>query len=137
MRVAELADGADGHSWKDTVHAMANEDLVDMEAQREAGLRQQTPGLVLLQDLARVWPKDKGFMATEELIKLLVAFNHDYWGAGLSYGNIPRKELNATRFGRMVKQATNTMSSRLDGVGPRGYQRWQFDRAWRSMRISG
>ena len=120
MRVAELADGADGHSWKDTVHAMANEDLADMEAQREAGLRQQTPGLVLLQDLARVWPTDKRFMATEELIKLLVAYNHDYWGAGLSYGNIPRKELNATRFGRMVKQATNTMSSRLDGGGATG-----------------
>jgi hypothetical protein len=136
MRVAELADGNSGHSWKDTVHTMAEADIADTEAQREAGLRQQTPALVLLQDLYAVWPINKPFIATEELIKLLVGHNQDYWGAGLSYGGIPRKQLNATRFGRMVKQATNTLSSRPGGAGPRGYERWQFERAWRSLRIS-
>ena len=53
MRVAELADGDDGQSWKDTVRTMAEDDIADTEAQREAGLRQQTPALVLLQDLSR------------------------------------------------------------------------------------
>ena len=74
-------------------------------------------------------------MATEELIKLLVAHNPDYWGPGLLRRH-PRKKLNATRFGRMVKQATDTMSSRPGGGGtPRGYVRGQFERAWRSLRI--
>ena len=59
---------------------------------------------------------------TDELIKLLVPHNHDYWGAGIGYAGAPRKELHATRFGRMVKQATNTLSSRPGGGGtPRGY----------------
>jgi Protein of unknown function (DUF3631) len=137
MRVAELADGDNGHSWKDTVRTMAEADITDTEAQREAGLRQQTPALVLLQDLFAVWPTDKSFMATEELIKLLVGHNPDYWGAGIGFGNIPRKQLGATRFGRMVKQATDSLSSRPGGGGtPRGYERWQFERAWRSLRIS-
>ena len=115
---------------------MAEIDIVDTEAQREAGLRQQTPGLVLLQDLFAVWPADEPFVATEQLIKLVVAHNPDYWGPGLIFGGIPRKPLNATRFGRMVKQATDTMSSRPGGGGtPRGYGRGQFERAWRSLRI--
>lgn len=137
MRVAELADGDTGHFWKDTVYAMANDDLADMEAQRETGLRQQTPGLVLLQDLAQVWPIDEPFMATETLIELLISHNFDYWGPGISPGGSPRKKLNATRLGRMVKQATNTTSRRPGGGGTaRGYERVQFDRAWRAMRIS-
>ncbi len=64
-RVAELADATsdtDGDTfWTDTVWEMANEDLEDMKAQREAGLTRQTPNLVLLQDLAAVWPKDEPF----------------------------------------------------------------------------
>jgi len=136
MRVGELADWGTGHFWKDTVYAMAKDDFEDMQAQREAGLRQQTPGLVLLQDLAQVWPKDTPFMATEELIELLVGHNPDYWGPGLNFGGSPRKKLNATRLGRMVKQATNTTSRRPGGGGtPRGYERVQFERAWQFLRI--
>jgi hypothetical protein len=135
MRVAELADGDTGHFWKDTVHTMAQADLEDMAEQREAGLRQQPPGLVLLQDLAQVWPPDELFMASEELIELLVDHNRDYWGPGILNGS-HRTKLNATRLGRMVKQTTNT-TSRREGRGgtPRGYQREQFERSWRSMGI--
>ena len=114
---------------------MAEDDIEDAEAQREAGLRQQTPGLVLLQDLYAVWPANRPFVPTEELINLLVAHNYDYWGPGF-FGGVPRKKLNATRFGRMVKQATNTLSSRPGGGGtPRGYERSQFERAWRALKI--
>jgi hypothetical protein len=62
--------------------------------------------------------------------------NPDYWGPAVSFGGTPRKQLNATRFGRMVKQATNTTSRRPGGGGTaRGYERVQLDRAWRSLRI--
>ena len=71
------------------VTTMADDDIADTEAQREAGLRQQTPALVLLQDLSPVWPPGEPFVATEELIKLLVAHNPDYWGAGINLGGIP------------------------------------------------
>jgi hypothetical protein len=138
MRVAELADRAGGgDTWKDTVREMAEADVADTEAQREAGLRQQTPALVLLQDLHTIWPVNVPFIATEDLITVLVAHNYDYWGPGWSWdGKRPRKQLNATRLGRMVKQATNTMSSRPGGGGsPRGYERQQFDRAWKALKI--
>lgn len=135
MRVAELAEHDGGHFWKDTVHTMAEADLEDVKNQREAGLRQQPPNLVLLQDLAQVWPQDQFFMASEALIELLLKHNFDYWGPGLLNGS-PRKKLNATRLGRMVKGATNT-TSRREGRGgtPRGYEREQFERAWRSLGI--
>lgn len=137
MRVAELAEHDGGYFWKDTVYAMAEADLEDAKNQREAGLRQQPAGLVLLQDLAQIWPKDKPFMASEALIKLLLEHNGDYWGPGPGILNgSHRTKLNATRLGRMVKQTTNT-TSRREGRGgtPRGYKREQFEQSWRSMRI--
>ena len=78
--------------------------------------------------------EDEPFMASEALIELLVDHNSDYWGPGLNFGGGPRKKLNATRLGRMVKQATNTTSRRPGGGGTaRGYEREQLDRTWRSM----
>jgi hypothetical protein len=137
MRVAELADGTGRSTWKDTVTAMAENDVADTEAQREAGLRQQTPALVLLQDLYTVWPVNVAFMPTEALIAMLVAHNYSYWGPGWSWdGSKPRKELNATRLGRMVKQATGTLSVRPGGGGnARGYERQQFKQAWKALKI--
>lgn len=149
-KVAELADETGnfggGSQWSNLVWQMAEEDLADMKAQREAGLTRQTPTLVLLQDLAAIWPANTPFMATEVLIELLVAHNADYWDAGVGYGGNPRRRLNATRLGRMIKQATNAMSreqvkgsvSRRPGGGgtPRGYERAQFERAWKSLRIT-
>ncbi len=136
MRVAELAEHDGGRFWKDTVYTMAQADLEDMADQWEAGLRQQPPGLVLLKNLAHIWPNNEPFVATETLIELLVTYNSDYWGPGTINGS-PRSKLNATRLGRMVKQATNT-TSRREGRGgtPRGYEQEQFRQAWRSMRIT-
>jgi hypothetical protein len=94
MRVAELADGAGGHYWKDMVDTMAKQDLDDMTAQREAGLRQQTPGLVLLSDLARIWPPGEYFVASEKLITLLVDHNPEYWGPGAYPGGDARQRLS-------------------------------------------
>lgn len=134
MRAAELAEHDGGQLWKDTVYTMAKADLEDAKNQREAGLRQQPPGLVLLQDLAHIWPKDESFMASEALIELLIKHNSDYWGPGIL--NSHRTQLSATRLGRMVKQTTNT-TSRREGRGgtPRGYEREQFEQSWRSMGI--
>ena len=111
MRVAELAEHNGGHFWKDTVYTMAEADLEDAKNQREANLRQQPAGLVLLQDLAQIWPKDEPFIASEALIKLLLDHNFDYWGPDSLNGS-HRPKLNATRLGRMVKQTTNTTSRR-------------------------
>ncbi len=136
MRVVELTDPSPPSVWRDAIRAMAEDDLADQRAQNEAGLRHQTPGLVLLQDLACIWPADEFFVPTERLIELLIGHNHGYWGPGINFGGAPRKALNAVRIGRMIKQATNTTSRRPGGGGTaRGYERGQFDRAWRAMAI--
>lgn len=137
IKVAEAADNTgSGHIWRDAVYAMADNDLADQAAQSDAGLRQQTPNLVLLQDLARVWPLDAPFVSTADLIELLLEHNRDYWGPGINPGGLPRKQLNAVRLGRMIKSATNSVSRRPGGGGtPRGYEREQFKQAWRSLGI--
>ena len=147
MRIAELADeDRGGQTWKDTVHTMAEADVEDMEAEREDGSAQADPPMVLLRDLYLVWPPGEPFMPTEELLRLLIPHNPDYWGQGSYYGGAPRKALNATRFGRMVRQATGAIS-KTTGVtsirprirrgwrAPRGYTRRQFEKAWRTLKI--
>jgi hypothetical protein len=145
-RVAELAEFHNGeHEWKDEVTAMVARDLEEAEEERRSGLRQQPPGLVLMCDLYEVWPKapDGGivaFVATAELIKLLIEHNPSYWGASL---NPPHKKLNATRLGRMIRQATKATSSTLDatsvrpggGGSPRGYYHAQFQRVWQRLQV--
>jgi len=99
MRVAALADADIGEAWKEVVRKMAKSDVVDTQEQRDAGLRQQTPGLVLLQDLAQVWPQDEGFVASKTLVELLVEHNPDYWGPSINPGGFARKKLNETPLG--------------------------------------
>ena len=51
-------------------------------------------------------------MATEELVNWSSPAIPDYWGAGLGFfGGSAASPLNATRFGRMVKQATDSCPS--------------------------
>ena len=71
-----------GHSWKDMVRAMAEGDLADAEAQREAGLRQQTPGASPAQDLAQVWPTSEAVRVATGVDRAGRRHNHDYWGRG-------------------------------------------------------
>ncbi|KUI17411.1 hypothetical protein AU191_08880 [Mycolicibacterium acapulense] len=133
MRVAELADGTGGSAsrWTSKVYELAAADLANQQAEREAGLTPQTPGLVLLQDLAAIWPDHQYFVPTQDLIDLLLKHNPQYWGPNVDSGNF-YKALNAHRLGRMIKQATNTTSRRPGGGGtPHGYEVAQLEPAWK------
>ncbi len=74
-----IAVAAGGH-WAKIADDLIEKGLEEEAAVRDAGLRKQPPGMVLLTDLYAVWPKDEDFMPTRELVDLLVDHNPGYWG---------------------------------------------------------
>ena len=121
-RIATVAGG----QWPDITDALIAKSILEDEAEREAGLKAQPPGVILLTDLLKVWPDDQKFVPTLDLVAALIAHNRDYWGPDSPYG----KALTDTRFGRMLSQAAKVTSQRPGGTGPRGYLRSQLQRAW-------
>lgn len=104
--------------------------LAEDEAEREAGLKAQPPGMVLT-DLFTIWPKGETFMPTRELVDKLIMHNPHYWGTESNYG----KPLTETRLGRLVTQAAKVTSVRRGGTPPRGYLRSQLQPVWRRLGI--
>ena len=126
-RIAAAAGGR----WPEIADELIKHGLAEEAAAREAGLKKQPPGMVLLADLYAVWPIGRDFMPTVGLVDLLVAHNPDYWGENSPYG----KRLTETRLGRMLNQATNSTSTRPGGKGPRGYMRSALQTAWGRLGI--
>ncbi len=127
-RVAVAAGGR----WPQIADDLIARGLDEDAAEREAGLRNLPPGMVLLADLFQVWPDHDGLVPTRELVNKLIAHNPDYWGERSGYG----KALTETRFGKLLAQASKVTSQRPGGRGPRGYQRSQLAPAWRRLRIA-
>lgn len=128
MRIAVVAGG----DWSDTVTRFIIKNLEDDEQEKEAGLKALPPKMVLLHDLYELWPDGKPFMQTQELVDLLVRNKPEYWSEESAYG----KRLNESRFGRMVKQAADAVSSRPDRNKPRGFRRQQFELVWMRLGIT-
>jgi hypothetical protein len=127
-RVAAAAGG----QWPATTHRLIVNSIAEDEAEREAGLKAQPPGMVALTDVHEVWPGGEPFAATADLTAKLVAHNPDYWSAGSAYG----KPLTEKRLGRLLSQAAKITSCRPDKHGPRGYRRAQLALAWRRLGIA-
>ena len=127
-RIAMAAGGV----WPETADRLIEKSLAEDEAERDAGLRAQPPGMVLLADLHAVWPEDEGFVPTHDLVSRVLVRNMGYWGAVSSYG----KQLTEQRFGRLLSQSAKVTSSRPGGGGtPRGYLRSQLAPVWRRLGI--
>jgi Protein of unknown function (DUF3631) len=126
-RVAVAAGG----DWPHIVDRLIGKSLAEDEAERDAGLKTQPPGMVMLTDLFTIWPADETFMPTRELVGMLIIHNPEYWGALSNYG----KPLTETRLGRLVTQAAKVTSSRPGGRGPRGYLRSTLDPVWHRLGI--
>jgi Domain of unknown function (DUF3854)/Protein of unknown function (DUF3631) len=124
-RVAVAAAGR----WPQIVNELIIQDLAYDEAEREAGLKAQPPGIVLLQDLREHWPDSEDFVTTKKLVELLVWNNPGYWGSDSPYG----KTLTEQRCGRLLSQAAKVTSVQPDPNGPRGYRRSQIEPAWRRL----
>ncbi len=127
-RVAVVAGG----HWPTTTNRLIVQDLAEDATEREAGLKMQVPGVLLMQDLYTVWPNGENFVSTRDLVAKLVGHNSDYWGPNSSYG----KALTETRLGRIVVQVSKVTSVRPGGRGPRGYLRTRLEPVWQRLRIA-
>lgn len=125
-----IAAAAGGH-WPGVADELIRRDLAQQEAEADAGLKAQPPGMAMMHDLAKVWPDDEPFLATEILVAKLVARNPDMWGLASAYG----KQLTARRMGQLVSQASKVTSSRPGGRGPRGYLREHLAPVWHRLGI--
>jgi Protein of unknown function (DUF3631) len=126
-RVAVVAGGR----WPAVVDDLIARSLSEDAAEREAGLRNLPPGMVLMADLHSVWPDHDDLVPTRDLVAKLIAHNPDYWGAQSAYG----KALTEHRFSKLISQASKVTSRRPGGRGPRGFVRSQFLPVWQRLRI--
>lgn len=122
---------AAGSHWPEIVDQLITRGMAETDAEHDAGLSADPPGMVMLRDLHAVWPEGEDFVATERLVSKLVVHNAEYWGLSSAYG----KALTATRLGRLVSQASKVTSTRPGGVGPRGFTRASFDPIWERLGI--
>lgn len=128
-----VAVAAGGH-WPETADQLIRRALDEDRDERDAGIRTQPPGMVLMRDLHAIWPPDvesHELVPTKELVNKLIWHNPEFWGEQSSYG----KRLTDTRFGRLVAQASKVTSLRPGGRGPRGYTKDQFSRVWHRLGI--
>ncbi|WP_431840291.1 DUF3631 domain-containing protein [Gordonia hongkongensis] len=122
---------AAGSHWPEIVDELITRGMAETDAEHDAGLSADPPGMVILRDLHAVWPEGEDFVATERLVSKLVVHNAEYWGLSSAYG----KALTATRLGRLVSQASKVTSTRPGGVGPRGFTKASFDPIWERLGI--
>jgi len=132
-RVAAVVGG----DWTTVVEKLIERDLAEERADREHGLRNLPPAVVLINDLCHCWPKEcqpvslttvpARFVPTQELVEKVKQHNPAMWGPLNSTG----KPLTVQGFGRMLSQGFKIYSQRDgDKNSPRGYYRGQFADAW-------
>lgn len=125
-RLAAIAGGR----WPATVHELILRDIREVEMEREEGLLNLPPAMVLLKDLRAIWDESEPFLPTSRIISRLVEHNSEYWGEISAYG----KRLTAQRMGRLVVQSTKVHSTK-NSSDVRGYNRDAFVRPWRQLGI--
>jgi hypothetical protein len=121
-----VAEAAGGH-WPAVVDALSEEDVRRLDSEREEGIVQQRPHVVLLAHIHEVWEDGETFVPTEELIDRLVDRHPETWGEFSSFG----KRLTAQRLGRMLSSGYKIQTSRPDANGRRGYLRVTLATAFR------
>jgi hypothetical protein len=121
-----VADAAGGR-WPAVVDRLAVLDVRRIEAEKEEGIVQEKPAIVLLDHLNKSFETDEQFVPTEKIIERLVRTHPEVWGDQSSFG----KRLTAQRLGRMLVGAYNVHSDRPDAQGPRGYLRSSLEPAFR------
>ncbi|MGP5724604.1 DUF3631 domain-containing protein [Arthrobacter rhombi] len=127
MRVASTA----GEAWTEKARQLIIRDIAEVEMDREDGMTNLPPAVVLLQDLYELWPEGETFAPSNRLVEKLIQHNPGMWGLMSNYG----KDLTVQRFGRMLVQAFKIHSDR-QGDSRRGYFRHQFNIPFRRMNIT-
>lgn len=121
---------AASEEWALVADKLIERDIAEVEMDREDGLTNLPPAVVLLKDIHEVWTDGEAFMASALIVQKLIAHNPLMWGMNSAYG----KALTFQRLGRMLVQAFKIHSTR-QGDSKRGYFRHQFDVAFRRMNI--
>lgn len=123
---------AAGGDWPSRCRELILNDLEEQELDAEAGLVAKAPHLVLLGDIAEVWPPGAEFMPTTELVNALRWHKPDVWGAG----NQRFGELKPQGMGRMlVKHFSIRAARKTGGERERGYYRATFEPSWGAFGI--
>jgi hypothetical protein len=117
--------------WEEIADRLIIRDIAELEMDREDGMTNLPPAVILLQDISKIWPDGRVFIASTSLVAELVQHNPHMWGQMSNYG----KELTVQRFGRMLVQAFKIHSTR-QGDSRRGYFRHQFDVPFRRMNLT-
>jgi Protein of unknown function (DUF3631) len=126
-RVAVAAGGR----WPEVVNQLVLLDLERMRLDREEGIINEKPHVLLLRNIAEVWPAGESFLTTDDIISMLSAKFPSAWGRSERYP----KGLTAQRMGRMLVKNFGVYSDRPDTNGPRGYLTSSFNRALQSVRL--
>lgn len=127
MKVAQVIGG----DWPQRTAQAAIADVQEAEHEKEDGMRQQRPELVLLTDLHDLWDTDAPFMPSRTLVLALMRHNPEMWGAGSTYG----RELTTQRMGRMLSNGFKLYAAK-NAHDQRGYHRATFETVWRRMGIT-
>jgi hypothetical protein len=131
-RVAAAAGG----DWSEKVDAMALQDMEQYELDKEDGLVNERPAVVLLRHIHEIWPSDDTgyipFLASMKIIDLLIGKYPQVWGEESPFG----KDLTSKRLASMLARGYR-IHSHLPGRGlPRGYGRANFAQAWRALGVT-
>jgi hypothetical protein len=126
-----IADAAGGR-FPELIDHLAVLDVRRIEAEKEEGIVQERPTVVLLGHIHEAWHPTETFVATETLILRLCREHPDVWGDLSSFG----KSLTPQRLGRMLASGYNIHSARPDTAGPRGYLLVSFSTAFRGFGLA-
>jgi hypothetical protein len=131
-----VADSA-GSDWPKRVDLMAERDKKEIEMDKEDGFVTDKPSVALLRHIHEVWPPNQDrtanatFVATEELIRLLVNEHPGMWGLISSSG----KTLTAKRLRFLLADSYKIHSDQPVRGDPRGYHLAHFVKPWTAMGI--
>lgn len=116
--LARVAHAAGGR-WPEVVARLALEDHAQVQADKEDGLMQEKPHLLLLRHIGAIWPEGEGFWSTTELTEALQGRFPENWGPSERYP----KGLTTQRLGRFLAGSYKINSGRHpdDAARTRGY----------------
>ena len=127
--LAKVAEAV-GHSWPERTAVAAVADVAEAEHEQEDGMRQSKPEIVLLADIAKVWPPNTPFLSSELLAASLATTYPRMWGDGSGFG----RALTTQRMGRMLSKAYKVYSSK-NAADVRGYPHTMLSTVWRRMGV--
>jgi hypothetical protein len=125
LPLVRLATAAGGR-WVDLVYNLTEDDIDSVRRDREDGLMDSRPHILLVKDILALWPENQEFWSTQSMVPTLKLNEPDRWG---SSGSFPTG-LTDVRVARMLKGfKIRPVRENSDKNSKRGYRRSDFDRA--------